>query len=85
MRSVVDVQLCDVILCDFSYTLLALHVMLRTRMDHYIEIPISHVSIFKSSKVFGDNQQRPVACKDVLTLKLPKQLFCTALLPWFGF
>ena len=45
--SVVGIQLCDIILGDFSHTLLVLQAMFKMRMGHYIGVPISCVFVFK--------------------------------------
>ena len=56
MQSVVGLRSCNIILGDFSHTLLALHAMLSMRMGHYIGIWDSQqscISGFKLEQVFA--------------------------------
>jgi len=62
---------CDISLGDFGHTLLMLHAMFRTWLDHYIiGIPIRRAPVFNLGRVCGDGRSAKGILRNVTTLWL---------------
>ena len=53
IRGMVGLRSFDIILGNFSHTLLVLHAMFRMRVGHYIGILTTRVSFFKLGRVLA--------------------------------